>query len=158
MINHFKPSIRDIAPLIETAVSSGKEAKLTVTGYSMYPIFRSERDNVVLTAPNCLKKYDVVLYRRANGEYVLHRIIKISGDTLTIAGDNELVKEYPVYSSQVIAKMKSFVRNGREYPASAFWYRAYSVLWLIIFPLRHKTAWLLQRVVRFARKFQKGKR
>lgn len=158
MINRFKPSIKDIAPFIKDAVESGKEAKLTVTGYSMYPLFRSEIDCVVLTAPTDLKKYDIVLFKRTNGEYVFHRIIKISDDTLTIAGDNEIVKEYPIYKSQVIAKMKSFIRNGKAYTPKALWYRAYSVLWLMIFPQRHNMVRFLKTLLKFLRRIKKGKR
>ncbi len=158
MIKRFKPSIKEIAPLIEIAINSGKDAKLTVTGYSMYPIFRSGSDDVVLTAPKDIKKYDVVLYKRTNGDYIFHRIIKISGDTLTIAGDNEVKKEYPIYKNQVIAKMKGFIRNGKEYPSTALWYRLYSKIWLMIFPLRHIAARILHNSARIFRKLKKRSR
>jgi hypothetical protein len=42
------------------------------------------------------KKYDVIFYRRENGQYVLHRIIKIKKDGYVCRGDNQTAKEYPV--------------------------------------------------------------
>ncbi len=148
IIKPFKPSIKKLAPFIEEAVSNGSDAKLTVTGFSMYPLFYSGRDDVILTKPDKLKKYDVVFYRRENGEYIFHRIIKIKGDILTIAGDNEIKKEYPVKKSQVIAKMSAFTRKGKTYSVSALWYVLYSRIWLLIFPCRYPAVRFLNKVLR----------
>ncbi len=146
MFKSFKPSIKEIGPLIEAAISSGKDARLTVTGFSMYPLFYNGRDDVILTGPKNLKKYDVVLYKRPNGSYILHRILKIKGDTLTIAGDNEIQKEYPVAASQVIAVMSSFIRKGKHCSTAAPWYVIYSRLWAFIFPYRYTAIKILKKL------------
>lgn len=150
----FKPSIKEIAPFIEKVISDGKDAKLTITGFSMYPLFYDKRDDVILTKPDKLKKYDVVFYKRDNGSYVFHRIIKIEDDILTIAGDNEIKKEYPVKKSQVIAKMSSFVRKGKACSVSALWYILYSRIWLFIFPYRYTAVRVLNKLLR---PFKKGR-
>ena len=113
IVKRFKPSMNQIIPLITDAVSSGKDIKLTVTGYSMYPLLESMSDSVVLTKPGKISKYDVVLFKRADGSHILHRVIKIKNGVMTIAGDNETKKEYPVYEKDVEAKMKAFERNGK---------------------------------------------
>ena len=140
IVKSFKPSIKELAPFIEDAISKGKEVRLTVTGFSMYPLFRSGTDDVVLKKPDILKKYDVVLFKRSDGSFIFHRIIKIKGDVLTIAGDNETKKETPVYISDVIAVMKCFYRADKIHTTNEIWYKFYSRLWLFIFPLRHITA------------------
>jgi hypothetical protein len=52
---------------------------ITVTGMSMYPFLRGDRDSVELSKaefPN-IKKGDIVLIRRLNHVYVLHRVLRI---------------------------------------------------------------------------------
>lgn len=150
----FKPSIKEIAPFIKAAVSEGKDVRLTVTGYSMYPLLRSGMDDIILTKVDKLRKYDVVLFERQNGDCIFHRIIKIKGDVLTIAGDNETKKEFPVYKDAVIAGMKAFVRGGKTYSADALWYVVYSRLWLWIFPLRPLAARAWHDMARLRRRIK----
>lgn len=150
----FNPSIKEIAPFIKEAISHGSDARLTVTGYSMYPLLRSGMDDIILTKATELKKYDVVLFERPNGDCIFHRIIKIKGDVLTIAGDNETKKEFPVYKDAVIARMKAFVRGGRTYYADALWYVVYSRLWLWLFPLRPVMAKAWHDMARLRRKIK----
>ena len=58
-----------------------KDGKLIYrnVGTSMLPLIRENRDLIIIEKKGRerLKKYDVVLYKRANGQYVLHRIIKV---------------------------------------------------------------------------------
>jgi signal peptidase I len=141
-------SINDLMPLIEESIKSGQKVKMQVSGISMTPLLHDVRDAVVLEKPDKLKKYDIVLHRRENGQYILHRIIKKKGDVLTIAGDFETEKEYPVYENQVIAKVTSFRRNGKEYSVTDFIIRLYSRLWLFIFPQRQNVLYLINVIRR----------
>jgi len=150
----FNPSIKELAPFIEEAIKNGKEVRITVTGYSMYPLLRSGTDDVVLKKHGELKKYDVVLFKRSDGNFIFHRIIKIKGDVLTIAGDNETKKETPVLKSNVIAVMKCFYRGGKHHGVNEFWYKAYSRFWLFIFPLRRVAARVLHSTAKLSRKIK----
>ena len=154
ILKAFKPSIKELAPFIEEAISQGKDVRLTVTGYSMYPLLRSGTDDVVLKKHGELKKYDVVLFKRGDGSYIFHRIIKIKDNVLTIAGDNETKKETPVMLSSVIAVMKSFYRSGKKHSTDELWYKLYSRLWLFIFPLRHIAAKMFHNTAKFVRKIK----
>lgn len=154
IVKSFNPSIKDLAPFIEEAVSAGKDVRLTITGYSMYPLLRSGTDDIVLGKHSKLKKYDVVLFKRKDGSYIFHRIIKIKGDVLTIAGDNETKKETPVLKSDVIAVMKSFYRSGKLHGVNELWYKLYSRFWLFIFPLRRIAARLLHKTAKLLRKIK----
>ena len=136
-------SITEIMPLIEEYINAGTDVRIHVSGISLTPILHDRRDTVVLSVPQNIKKYDIVLHKRANGQYILHRIIKKKGNTLTIAGDFETEKEYPVYTDAVIAKVTAFVRNGKSYTPDDFVIKLYSFLWVLIFPFRHKVLYLL---------------
>ena len=121
----------------------GKDVRLTVTGFSMYPLLRSGSDDIILSPCSNVRKYDVVLFERENGEYIFHRVIKVKNGILTIAGDNETKKEYPVFRDKVIATMTAFIRSGKTHSVNEVWYKAYSRIWLFIFPLRHVAAKIL---------------
>ena len=141
-------SINDIMPLIEESIEAGQSVRMQVSGISMTPILHYIRDTVVLEKAKEIKKYDIVLHRRTNGQYILHRVIKKRGNVLTIAGDFETEKEYPVYESQVIAKVTSFCRNGKNYKVTDFIIKLYSRLWVFIFPQRQNILYLLNVVRR----------
>ena len=50
----------------------------TNVGDSMLPLIRQGRDLLIIEKPHGrLKKYDIPLYRRDSGQYVLHRILKV---------------------------------------------------------------------------------
>ncbi len=148
-------SINDVGPLIEECISTGTMIRLKVSGISMTPLLHNLKDSVVLSPAEKVRKYDIVLHKRENGQYILHRIIKKRGDVLTIAGDFEVEKEYPVSADAVIAKVVSFCRNGKEYKTDDFIIKLYSRIWVFIFPIRHQVLWgfnQIRRLVHVKRK------
>lgn len=59
-------------------------------GVSMLPMLKQGRDLFILkkkTDQRC-KKYDVVLYYRKPGQYVLHRIVEVHEKEYVVLGDN----------------------------------------------------------------------
>jgi hypothetical protein len=71
-------------------VSEGVSVTLPVDGRSMLPFIVGGRESVILQQPAELKVGDVVL-ALAGGRYVVHRIISINGDNITLMGDGNLV-------------------------------------------------------------------
>ena len=60
----------------------------------MWPFIREGRDLLlIIPAERPLKKYDIPLYRRDNGQYILHRIIGRDESGYIMRGDNRSVKE-----------------------------------------------------------------
>ena len=80
-MNHETLSSMDaMVPLMKEALSLGRSVRFSPKGISMLPMLRQGRDSVVLSpAPERLRKYDIPLYIRENGQYVLHRIIQAKG-------------------------------------------------------------------------------
>ncbi|MCQ4021828.1 MULTISPECIES: S24/S26 family peptidase [unclassified Ruminococcus] len=116
-----------------------KNGKLVYTnvGYSMMPLLRQKRDLIIIEKPNGrLKKYDVPLYKRPNGQYVLHRILKVRENDYVICGDHCTRREYGVTDEQIIGVLTAFVRNGKTYSVSHKGYRAYVHLWCDFFYIR----------------------
>ena len=87
----------------------------TPIGTSMLPMIRARIDTVKLIKPKeKLKKYDVILYQRKDGTYVLHRIIGIKKNGYVLCGDNQFIKEYNVTDEMIIGVVDGFYR-GEEY-------------------------------------------
>ena len=84
----------------------------TPIGISMMPLFRQRLDTVKLVKiERPLKKYDVVLYQRPSGKYVLHRIINVKNNCYDICGDNQVSLEKDVPHEWMIAVMEGFYRE-----------------------------------------------
>ncbi|NLB80204.1 MAG: hypothetical protein GX800_00985 [Clostridiaceae bacterium] len=128
-------SINDLYPVIAQLLEN-QDVKLIIKGNSMYPLLRSNVDSVVLTKKNKIKKYDVLFYKRENGEYIIHRLIGKKDNAFSMAGDFETELEYPIYEHQVIAVIRSFYRGKKHISCSNLLYKAYSFLWVMLFPNR----------------------
>ncbi|MBO5111536.1 MAG: S24/S26 family peptidase [Clostridia bacterium] len=126
-----------LIPLIRERLASGQSVCISPRGISMRPMLRQGRDTVTLSAPPPrLKRYDLPLYQREDGHYVLHRVIRV-GDTYTCIGDNLFTREPGISHSQVIAVVTAFTRDGKEHSVKELSYRLYCRLWHWILPERY---------------------
>lgn len=127
----------NLMPLFRERLAAGQKVKFSPRGISMLPMLRQGLDTVTLSPlPEKLQKYDLPLYQREHGKYILHRIVE-AGDTYTCIGDNQFVYEYGLTHDQMIALVTGFSRNGREYSVTDWHYRLYCRLWHNSRPLRH---------------------
>lgn len=126
-----------LVPLFQERLEAGQQVRFSPMGTSMLPLLREGRDSVVLSpAPERLRKYDLPLYRRDSGAYVLHRITG-AGETYTCIGDNQFVYETGIRRDQIVAVVTAFRRNGRDHTVTDPGYRLYCCLWHHSRPLRH---------------------
>ena len=122
-------SMDELVPLFQAQLSAGQSVRFSPTGTSMLPMLHHGTDSVVLSpVPEKLRKYDLPLYKRRNGQYVLHRVVAV-GDTYTCMGDNQFVPEPGLAHEQMIGIVTAFTRNGREYPVRHKGYQLYCRLW-----------------------------
>ncbi len=109
----------------------------TNVGDSMRPLIRQYRDILIIEKPNGrLKKYDVPLYKRNSGQYVLHRVLKVRPNDYVICGDNRYSKEYGITDRHIIGVLTAVVRDGKEMPITDWRYLIYVHLWCDFFPIR----------------------
>ena len=95
----------------EPVIASNGEIRLFHKGTSMNPLLRQGIDSVVLTAPNDIKKNDILLYKRANGQFVMHRAIKIKKNEYIMCGDNQYEHEHGIKKENILAKVKGIYRG-----------------------------------------------
>lgn len=76
--------------LVDDALSRGEEVTLRVRGNSMRPTLRHDRDCVRLVSGVNYDVGSVVLARVAGIGHVLHRVVAIDGERVTLCGDGNL--------------------------------------------------------------------
>lgn len=150
--------MESLIEVILLQLETAKHANLTVTGCSMLPMLRQYRDAVqLIPIEGKLKPGDIALYRRDSGRYVLHRVIKITGEEYLFCGDNQATLE-PVRQEQLIASVTGFTKYGKRHNINEPLYRLYCHAWVNLFFLRKYYIWLRRRIGRlYNRTFNRRK-
>ncbi|MDO4563085.1 MAG: S24/S26 family peptidase [Clostridia bacterium] len=115
----MKKSMEELLPEIEKKLAENKPFALFHRGTSMLPTLREGRDTVILARPDKIGKYDIVLYRRKNGKFVLHRIVKRKGGQYVLRGDNQFENEYGITKDMVIARAIGYFKGGKYISCSS---------------------------------------
>ena len=128
-------TLAESEPLIREVTEGGGEFRLFPKGTSMLPLLRQGKDSVALIkAEEGLRVGDIPLYKRENGDFVLHRIVKIEKDgNLTMCGDNQTALERGIRAEQVIAKTAAIYRGEKRVDTKKLSYRTYCFLWRCFF-------------------------
>lgn len=131
----FKNSI--LIPAVLKLIDEGHTVTLPLKGFSMRPFLEDGRDKALLTKVGELHVGDPVLAIVDHERYVLHRIVKIEGDNMTLLGDGNLRPEY-CKTTDAVASIIGFYRKGRttlDSIAGRKW-RVYSKIWMVLRPAR----------------------
>ena len=145
-------NLDDAMPLIREKLSLGEEVLFSPNGTSMLPTLRAGVDTVVLALPRGrLRKYDIALYRRKNGQYVLHRVIK-SKEKYTFTGDNQFYNEKNIEESQIIALCVAYIRDGKRVSLVSSGARMKARIRLLLHPMRRLALGVVSRLRRILRK------
>lgn len=133
-----KVHLAELYPVIADVLKQDGSVILPVTGTSMVPTIRGGRDQVTLVrAQGPLKKYDLPLYRRKSGQFVLHRVISVEKDgSYTCCGDHQWKKEPGIQPEQIIGIVSEFERKGKRIDVRDGGYRRYVRFWVTIRPIR----------------------
>lgn len=126
-----------LLPEVVKMLDEGHTVTLPLKGFSMRPFLEDSRDKALLQKPKSVNIGDAVLAEVHPRHYVLHRIIKIEGDQVTLRGDGNIGIEN-CRLGDVKAKAIGFYRKGRavaDMTDGRKW-RVYSWWWTRLFPLR----------------------
>ena len=131
-------SQKELADIIEKTVNSGGTMPLVVTGNSMRPFMKDGRDTVWLEAckdSDC-KRGKILLFRREDGKFVLHRVRKTMPDgALVMNGDAQYWCE-KIKKEQVIAVVTHIETNGKKRSCKSLIYRIKTEVWQLLKPFR----------------------
>ena len=103
----------------------------------MRPFLENDRDKALLVKAGAIKVGDPVLAELRPKQFVLHRIIRIDGDCVTLRGDGNLGTE-SCRVNDVKASIIGFYRKGRDTldRTDGIKWKVYSWIWMHLFPVR----------------------
>ncbi len=124
-------TVDELVPIVKETFDSGLPFVLSVSGCSMRPTLNTKGDKVELLSvtKRPVAKGCIILFKRKNGGCILHRVIKICGDKLTVNGDAQVYTEQ-ISASQIIGVANRLYRHGRWIDCDSFFYRLYSKMWM----------------------------
>ena len=129
--------LAELMPVLREFLDVGKNVKISPQGISMLPMIRQGIDKVVLSPISGeLRKYDLPLYQRDDGHFVLHRIVT-TAETYTCIGDNQFELEHGLRHDQMIAVVTAFYRGDKLHSVNELGYQIYCRFWHYSRPIRH---------------------
>lgn len=151
--NHFE--IKEISfsnamllPEVVKMMDEGHTVTLRLRGYSMRPFLEDNRDKALLTKAIDPRVGDAVLAEIAPNHFVLHRIVKIKGDQVTLRGDGNLGVEHCTLDD-VKGFVIGFYRKGRTTldKTNGWKWRTYSFFWTRLYPIRRYLLAIYRRII-----------
>lgn len=124
-------------PEIVKLMEEGHTVTLRLRGFSMRPFLEDNRDKALLSKAINTQLGDVVLAEVSPKHFVLHRVVRINGDDVTLRGDGNLGIE-KCKMSDIKGFAIGFYRKGREKldKTNGMKWRTYSFVWCTLLPFR----------------------
>ena len=124
-------SLSDMEPVIKKVLSEEGIFSFYPKGTSMEPTIHQGVDQVRLKKlPKKLKRYQIILYKRDNGAFVLHRIVKVCKDSYIMRGDNQFYSESGIRREQMIGVACSLKTPKREVSTESIRFQLKSAIWV----------------------------
>ena len=128
---------REYLSAMEDLIGQGETVSIPVSGFSMNPFLADKRDAVLVKRPERdLKRGDIVLYKRRNGQYILHRIWRVKREGYFMVGDAQTEIEGPIKPDQIIGLVEKIRRKGKWIDETDFLWKFFEKVWIRILPLR----------------------
>ena len=131
-------NLDEVMQIIAEKLDAGGSVTFNPRGTSMLPMLRDGDDTVVLSNPKGrLHLFDLPLYRRKDGSYVLHRVVNFGGaGSYTMCGDNQFEVEKGITDEDIVGVVTAFYRKGKPYKVNSLKYRAYLEFMFYSKPIR----------------------
>lgn len=104
---------------------------VTLNGSSMEPLIRYKKDPVtIIPIYRDPMIGDIVLFRRADGAFVAHRVFQVSSQSVITWGDNCIFPDKPIDKDDVLGLLVSTKRFGRRILLDTEKQRSFGVFWM----------------------------
>lgn len=133
---------------IRILLSQGKKVKLRAKGNSMRPFIHGNEDILILAPTVTLHKGDVVLARIGGERYVVHRIVGLKDDKVTLMGDGNLFKTENCYKSDIYGTVECVIREGKEHNVESLNAICRAKAWRYILSMRLLKSKITKRIKR----------
>lgn len=142
-------SFEEFESISTKILSSGMQLRFKANGSSMRPfIYDGDVVTIVRVEVQRLKRGEVILARLESGRIVVHRILRCEGQSFLVQGDALLHPDGYVSYENILGKVVSINRAGREHYLDTGLNRLAVTIWVWFSPIRKQ----LLYVVRLLRK------
>lgn len=118
-------------------VDEGVSVTLPVNGNSMLPFIIGGKESVILQQPELPKVGGVVLAWADGYRYVVHRIVRIDGERVTLMGDGNLMGTEHCLIGDIKARVTHVVdAKGRTHYLYKGWRKLAAKVWYWLRPVR----------------------
>ena len=118
-------------------VDEGVSVTLPVNGNSMLPFIIGGKESVILQQPELPKVGGVVLAWADGYRYVVHRIVRIDGERVTLMGDGNLMGTEHCLIGDIKARVTHVVdAKGRTHYLYKGWRKLAAKVWFWLRPVR----------------------
>ena len=128
-------------------VDKGVTVTLPVNGQSMLPFIIGGKESVILRRPGVIDVGDVVLAWVDGNRYVVHRIINIDGDRVTLMGDGNVRGTEHCLLKDVKARVTHVVSaDNKKRDLYSRWRVLAAKLWYWLLPVRRYLLAIYRRI------------
>ena len=128
-------------------VSDGVSVTLPVNGRSMLPFIIGGQESVILQKPDTVQVGDVVLPWVEGCRWVVHRIIRIDSDRVTLMGDGNIVGTEHCTVADVKARVTHVVDvKGQPHDIYNRWRTLGAKVWWRLRPIRRYLLFIYRKL------------
>lgn len=111
---------------------------LYVTGFSMRPFLRQNRDIVWLRACSngSCRRGQILLFQRSNGKLVLHRVRRVLSENRYLMNGDAQTRCEIINGNQILAEVFEIQRGEKRFSCDRFVLRLENLLWHPTKPIR----------------------
>ena len=130
---------------IDRLVKEGSQVTFMPKGCSMLPFIRGGRDSVVMKKDDNISYLDIVLAKTGN-TYVIHRVISIDADKVTLMGDGNICGKEYCHKNDIIAKVVKIIKDDKQIDCTDGSHKRKAELWKRLLPARRYLLAIYRRI------------
>lgn len=146
MMQKIVMSNQTLVTEISKLVNEGTQVTFVPKGSSMLPFIRGGRDSVVLIKDKDIMPLDIVL-AKVGDSYVIHRVIRVEGDRITLMGDGNIYGTEKCLRNDVLAKVVRIIKDARQIDCTGKDHRRKALLWKRLLPVRRYLLAIYRRIL-----------
>lgn len=137
----------ELLPEVARFLSEGKEVTLKTKGNSMLPFIIGGEDSVILKKKDVFLVGDIVLAEIAPRQYVIHRILKVRNNTITLMGDGNIFGNETCDVNNICGHAIAIVHKGKQIDCNSRKERLKAYLWKMALPARRYLLAIYRRLI-----------
>ena len=90
----------------------------------------------------------MVFYQRDNGQFIMHRILRVRDGCYDIVGDAQIDIEKDIRDDQIFAIVTKVCRKGKWIGPGDLWWDFFEKIWINLVPYRRKIMAIYAKIMK----------